>query len=146
VTGGGLEALYQGLLLEHARTPRNFRALDGAHKGEARNRVCGDGFEVYVQLDGDRIADIAFQGTGCAISVASASLMTEQVKGTTVAGARTSIDLLLRMLATPPGTRVDDLDALTALEGVRQFPVRIRCATLAWEALREALRSQPLGR
>lgn len=138
-----LQTLYDGVIRDHARAPRNFRVLEHAHKGEASNRMCGDRFEVYLRLTDETIADVGFQGTGCAISVASASLMTEQLKGATVTRAQQIFDRLRQMLATPPGTRPDDLEALTALAGVRLFPTRIRCATLAWEAFRDALRSHP---
>jgi nitrogen fixation NifU-like protein len=143
VSADELQRLYDELIRDHARAPRNFRVLEGAHKVEAHNRMCRDRLEVYVELTGDRITDISIQGAGCAISVASASMMTEQVKGTTIAAARELFDRLRQMLETPPGTRVDDLETLTALAGVRLFPTRIRCAMLAWEALRDAFRSQP---
>jgi nitrogen fixation NifU-like protein len=147
VIADGLQELYHGVILDHARHPRNFRAIDGARKGTASNRMCGDRFEVYLRLTNETIADVGFQGTGCAISMASASLMTELAKGATIADARKLFDRLQQMLATPPGQRIDDdLGALTALSGVRQFPVRIRCATLAWEALRDALPAQLTSR
>jgi nitrogen fixation NifU-like protein len=135
----GLDELYQEVILEHTRRPRNFRAIDGARKAEGDNPMCGDRLTVYVALERDAIIDASFQGTGCAICKASASMMTECVKGKTITEAHTLSDRLQRMLVTPPGAPVDQLGALTALAGVRQFPVRIKCATLAWQALRAAL-------
>jgi nitrogen fixation NifU-like protein len=146
VSADELQALYDEVIRDHARTPRNFRVPEDARKGEAHNRMCGDRFEVYVRLAGETIADVGFQGTGCAISIASASLMTERVKGIPVADAVALFDRLRQMLATPPGTCVDGPEALIALGSVRLFPTRIRCATLAWEALRDALRAQPASR
>jgi nitrogen fixation NifU-like protein len=146
VIASGLEKLYHGVILDHARQPRNLRVIEGALKGEASNRMCGDRFEVYLLLAGETIVDVGFQGAGCAISMASASLMTEHVKGTTVGDARTLYDQLQMMLTAPPAAAVEDLGALTALSGIRQFPIRIRCATLAWEALREAFPSQLTSR
>jgi nitrogen fixation NifU-like protein len=135
----GLDELYQEVILDHTRRPRNFRVIEQARRGEGHNPLCGDHISVYVRIEHDVIADISFQGTGCAICKASASLMTESVKGKTTTDAQALSDRLQRMLAAPPERPLDQLGALTALSGVRQFPVRIQCATLAWHALRAAV-------
>lgn len=134
-----LHELYEELILDHNRRPRNFRVLEGGRKAEGYNRMCGDRFTVYVSVDEDVVTDVSFQGTGCAISRASASLMTESVKGRTVGDVSTLFTRLQQMLAAPPGAPVDHLGALAALAGVRQFPVRIKCAVLAWHALHAAV-------
>jgi nitrogen fixation NifU-like protein len=135
----GLEELYQETILDHTRRPRNFRIIEGACKAEGHNPLCGDRLTVYVRIERDVITDASFQGTGCAICKASASLMTESLKGKPVADALTLSDRLQAMLAMPPGRPLDQLGALTALAGVRQFPFRIKCALLAWHALRRAV-------
>ena len=136
-----LHELYQQTILDHNRRPRNFRAIEGAPNAEGHNPLCGDRVTVYVRVEDDVVTDAGFQGTGCAITMASASLMTESVKGNTVADVRALSDRLQRMLAMAPGSPVDHLGALTALAGVRQFPIRVKCATLAWQALQDALDS-----
>jgi nitrogen fixation NifU-like protein len=137
-----LHDLYQHVILDHNRHPRNFRAVDGAATAEGYNRMCGDRVTVYVRVDAGVIADVGFQGSGCAISRASASLMTESVRDQTVADAAALIDRLRQTLLSPPGSAVDHLGTLAPLAGVRQFPIRIKCATLAWDALRAALAGQ----
>ncbi len=137
-----LHDLYQDVILDHNRNPRNFRALEGAASGEAFNRMCGDRVTAYVRVDAGVIADVGFQGSGCAISRASASLMTEAVREKTVADATALIERLQLALVLPPGSGVDDLGELAPLAGVRQFPIRIKCAMLAWDALRTALAGQ----
>jgi nitrogen fixation NifU-like protein len=141
-----LRDLYQDVILDHHRRPRNFRALEGAASGEAFNRLCGDRVTVYVRVDAGVIADVGFQGSGCAISQASASLMTEAVRQRTVADAAALIAQLQEALALPPGSGADHLGTLAPLAGVRQFPIRIKCALLAWDALRAALVGQPTRR
>jgi len=137
-----LGELYQELILEHARAPRNYRELASAHhKAEGFNPLCGDRFTVYVQIEGDTIRDIAFQGSGCAISKASASMMTQSVKGKT---EREAEELFVRFhnLVTGRNSAEDDdagLGKLSVFSGVAQFPVRVKCATLAWHTLRAAL-------
>src|SRR5215467_1302914 len=137
-----LGELYQELILEHARAPRNYRELARAHhKAEGFNPLCGDRFTVYVQIEGDTIRDIAFQGSGCAISKASASMMTQSVKGKT---EREAEELFVRFhnLVTGRNSAEDDdagLGKLSVFSGVAQFPVRVKCATLAWHTLRAAL-------
>ena len=136
-----LDELYREVILDHNRAPRNFGELDGADRVvEGVNPLCGDRMTLYVKLDGDRIEDIRFQGTGCAISVASSSLMTERVRGASVDESMQLYDKVHEMLtgSEPPA---DDLDKLAALAGVRQYPTRVKCASLAWHALRTALAS-----
>lgn len=142
-----LRALYQEVILDHYKHPRNFGSLDEPmRRVEGYNPLCGDSLVLYVRLNGDdRIDDIAFEGQGCAISTASASLMTEAVKGRTLAEAE-EIVRRFHTLLTAGGRDVEvseeldgDLGKLEALSGVREYPVRIKCATLAWHALRSAL-------
>ena len=135
-----LTDLYQEVILDHNRRPRNFRVLDDAtHQAEGYNPLCGDRLNLFLKLDGDVIADVGFQGSGCAISKASASLMTDSVKGRAIADARALFDRFHRMVTTPPDVEVEDLGKLSALAGVREFPVRVKCASLAWHTLRAAL-------
>lgn len=136
----GLNDLYQEVILDHNRRPRNFRAIDGAsHRAEGHNPLCGDRLSLYLQIDDGRIADVAFQGSGCAISKASASLMTDAVKGQPIGAARDLFERFHRMVTTPPDQPVEDLGKLAVLAGVREFPVRVKCASLAWHTLKAAL-------
>jgi nitrogen fixation NifU-like protein len=135
-----LDDLYQEVILDHNRRPRNFRVLEHAtHQAEGYNPLCGDRLNLFLELDGDRIADVGFQGSGCAISKASASMMTDCVKGAAVADARALFERFHRMVTTPPDQEVEDLGKLSALAGVREFPVRVKCASLAWHTLKAAL-------
>ena len=135
-----LSDLYQEVILDHNRRPRNFRVLEHAtHQAEGYNPLCGDRLSLFLTLDGDVITDVGFQGSGCAISKASASLMTDCVKGAAVADARALFDRFHRMVTTPPDVEVEDLGKLSALAGVREFPVRVKCASLAWHTLKAAL-------
>jgi nitrogen fixation NifU-like protein len=135
-----LNELYQEVILDHNRRPRNYRRLEGAsHHAEGYNPLCGDRVTVFVQIDGDRISDVAFEGSGCAISKASASLMTDRVKGTTVAEARDLFERFHRMVTTPADQEVEEMGKLSALAGVREFPVRVKCASLAWHTLKAAM-------
>src|SRR5215472_17361202 len=134
-----LRDLYQEVILEHSKHPRNFRVLAEAnHKAEGFNPLCGDHFTIYVDMKDDSINDIAFQGAGCAISKASASMMTQSLKGK---NAREAEELFTRFhdLVTGHGSS-DALGKLAAFSGVSEFPLRVKCATLAWHALRAALR------
>ena len=133
-----LSDLYQEVILDHNRRPRNFHAIEDGRKAEGYNPLCGDKLTVYLCVDNDRIVDVAFQGSGCAISKASASLMTDIVKGKTIAEAEALFERFHRMVTTPADLPVEDLGKLSVLAGVRQFPVRVKCATLAWYALRAA--------
>jgi len=138
----GLEDLYQEVILDHNRQPRNFRVLDSARKAEGFNRICGDHLTVYLRVDEGVITDASFQGSGCAISRASASLMTESVKGKTVTDAAALFERFQDMITAPPDSAPAQLGALVALAGVRQFPIRASCACLPWHTLRAALDSR----
>jgi nitrogen fixation NifU-like protein len=130
-----LEALYRDVILDHNRQPRNFRHLETASKAEGYNPLCGDRLTLYLRIEDGRILEAAFQGFGCAIAKASASLMTEHVKGKTVEEAEALFERLERMVTAPAGAPIDELGALSALAGVRRFPVRVKCATLPWKTL-----------
>jgi nitrogen fixation NifU-like protein len=135
-----LTELYQDIILDHNRRPRNFRALPAAkHRATGNNPLCGDRVTVAVETAGDTIADIAFEGTGCAISTASASMMTEALKGKSVAEARRIFDRFHALLTSGAGEGSEELGSLAAFAGVREFPMRVKCATLAWHAFRAAL-------
>lgn len=134
-----LADLYRDVILDHNRSPRNFGRLEPcSHSAQGFNPLCGDKLIVYLNVDEGRIAEVGFEGSGCAISVASSSLMTEAVKGLAEDEAR---DLFERMRALLSGDdkTAGELGKLTALAGVRQFPSRVKCASLAWHALRAAL-------
>jgi len=145
-----LSDLYQQIIVDHNRSPRNFKKLTHpTREAEGANPLCGDQIKLEVELAGDRIADIGFQGTGCAISQASASLLTGAVQGKSTADAQELFRQVHAMLTSAPGTAVDTakLGKLAALAGVRQFPVRVKCASLPWHTLRAALESaaQPVS-
>ncbi len=137
-----LRELYQELILEHSKAPRNYGVLATAnHQAEGYNPLCGDHFTVYLDLEGDSIRDISFQGSGCAISKAAASTMTQSVKGTTKAEAERIFNQF-HMLVTgqlPTNGNRAELGKLAAFSGVCEFPVRVKCATLAWHTLNAAL-------
>jgi nitrogen fixation protein NifU and related proteins len=134
--------LYQSVILDHNRAPRNFHPMQGADReAEGYNPLCGDHLKVWLRLDGDRIVDVSFQGSGCAISKASASLMTTAVKGKTREEAKKVFESFHRMV-TGQGGPADDLPPrLAVFAGVREFPIRVKCATLSWHALKTALES-----
>jgi nitrogen fixation NifU-like protein len=135
-----LSELYQEVILDHNKRPRNFRAIEApSHHAEGYNPLCGDRLKLFVTVEGDRIADLAFQGSGCAISKASASLMTDALKGLTVGEAQQLFERFHRMVTTPPDVPVEDLGKLSVFAGVREFPVRVKCASLAWHTLKAAL-------
>jgi nitrogen fixation protein NifU and related proteins len=135
-----LSDLYQEVILDHNKRPRNFRTIESpSHHAEGYNPLCGDRLHLFLNLDGDTITEVAFQGSGCAISKASASLMTDAVKGRTVTEARALFEQFHRMVTTPPDQPVEDLGKLSVLAGVREFPVRVKCASLAWHTLKAAL-------
>jgi nitrogen fixation NifU-like protein len=135
-----LSDLYQEVILDHNKRPRNFRAIEApSHHAEGYNPLCGDRLKLFVTVEGDRIADLAFQGSGCAISKASASLMTDALKGLTVGEAQQLFERFHRMVTTPPDVPVEDLGKLSVFAGVREFPVRVKCASLAWHTLKAAL-------
>jgi nitrogen fixation NifU-like protein len=133
-----LEALYQTIILDHNRRPQNFRAMaDATAHAEGVNPMCGDQLTVWLKLDDERVVDVSFQGTGCAISKASASLMTAAVKGKTRTEAE-GVFAEFHSMVTGHGAG-DHLGALKALSGVSRFPLRVKCASLAWHALKSAL-------
>jgi nitrogen fixation NifU-like protein len=134
-----LEELYQEVILDHNRRPRNFRAIEDGRKAEGYNPLCGDRITVYLRLNDGVIADASFQGAGCAISKASASLMTDSVKGKTLAEAEALFERFHRMITAAPETPPGDLGKLSVLSGVRRFPIRVKCATLAWHTFRAAV-------
>jgi nitrogen fixation NifU-like protein len=139
-----LKDLYRDVIVDHNRNPRNYRPMPDADRhADGFNPLCGDKLTVFVKLDGDRISDVSFDGSGCAISVASASLLTESVKGRTVAEAEQHFgkmhDLLTRDDAD---VDVASLGKLGALSGVREFPARVKCASLCWHTLEAALHQQ----
>lgn len=137
-----LRELYQQVILEHSRSPRNFRELENADRtAEGYNPLCGDQLRLYVILEGDKIVDISFKGSGCAISKASASLMTGAVKGKTMAEAEALFARFREMLTSEHDAAIDEeaMGKLAVLGGVREFPVRVKCATLAWHTLHAAL-------
>lgn len=146
MSGGALSDLYGEVILDHSRHPRHFGKLPEANRtAHGNNPLCGDQFTVYAEVEGDRIRNLSFEGSGCAISTASASLMSEALNGKTLEEARALHDSFQGYLtsawqgggasAEPPET----LGKLAALGGVRRFPMRVKCATLAWHALRSAL-------
>lgn len=138
-----LQDLYRELILDHARKPRNFRRLENAtHTAEGINPLCGDKLRLYLVVDsGEKVKDIGFEGSGCAISMASASLLTETVSRMSVADADACFSVVTARLAGggDAAPNAFDLDKLRALDGVREHPSRIKCATLAWHALHAAL-------
>lgn len=136
---GDLRELYQEVIFDHNRQPRNFRALaDADQVAQGHNPLCGDQLTVYLRIENDAIADVSFEGHGCAISKASASLMTEAVKGRPVAEVEALFrDFHALLTDVPPADR--DFGKLQALAGVRDFPARVKCATLAWHTLHNAL-------
>lgn len=143
--------LYQDIILDHGRKPRNFHAMEHpSHFAHGHNPLCGDRVTVYLELDGDRIKDVSFEGRGCAISTASASLMTEVLKGKTLAEAD---ELFKAFHAEVTGGDIpaveeklqDDFERLAPLEGVKAYPARVKCATLAWHAFEAALKNGAVG-
>ena len=137
-----LRELYQEMILDHHKMPRNYHSLPEAnHTAHGFNPLCGDKVAVYVVLEGDIIRDISFVGSGCAISTASSSIMTEAIKGKTIEEAKAIFQQFHELVtsetdATPD---LDELGKLAIFRGVREFPVRVKCATLAWHVLQAAL-------
>ena len=139
-----LRELYQDTILDHSKKPRNFREIPGASaKAVGHNPLCGDRVTVYLRLDDGNIADIAFIGQGCAISKASASLMTDAVKGKSKAEATRLFERFRKMVTGRPGDPIDaSLGKLAVLSGVCEFPVRVTCASLPWHTLQAALEAK----
>jgi len=137
-----LRDLYQEVILDHSKRPRNFHAMpDADRKAEGYNPLCGDRETVFLDLDGDVLKDVSFQGAGCAISTASASMMTESVKGKTRAEADALFERFHDLITGKPGggAASPELGKLTVFSGVREYPVRVKCATLPWHTLKAAL-------
>jgi nitrogen fixation NifU-like protein len=135
-----LHELYQELILDHSRTPRNFGVLPDANRqAEGYNPLCGDKVKVYTVIENGKVKDIRFDGVGCAISTASASLMTEILKGKTEAEVKKLFDVLHSMLTGKANASDAELDKLVVLSGVTQFPMRVKCATLPWHTMIAAL-------
>ena len=135
-----LTDLYQEVILDHNRRPRNFHALANAsHRAEGYNPLCGDRLTLYLSVSEGVITEAAFEGAGCAISKASASMMTEPLKGKTLAEADALFQRFHRMVTTPPDQPVEDMGKLSSLAGVREFPIRVKCASLAWHTFKAAL-------
>ncbi|HMC82654.1 MAG TPA: SUF system NifU family Fe-S cluster assembly protein [Candidatus Polarisedimenticolia bacterium] len=134
-----LRDLYQEVILDHSKRPRNFRQMEKADRlAEGFNPLCGDRVTVFLKLEDGRIGDISFQGSGCAISTASASMMTERLKGKTLSEAETLFSGFHDLLTGKPSAG-GDLGKLAVFSGVCEFPIRVKCATLAWHTLRAAL-------
>lgn len=137
--------LYQQVILDHNKKPRNFKALDHANRTqEGYNPLCGDQLTLYLEMDGDVIKDVSFQGQGCAISKASASMMTTAIKGKTKEEAEQLFSEFHRMVKGDLDTEAEahHLGRLTILAGVREFPARVKCASLSWHTLHAALEGQ----
>lgn len=137
-----LRDLYQEVILDHSKRPRNFHAMPEAdRKAEGYNPLCGDRETVYLDLEGDVLKDVSFQGAGCAISTASASMMTESVKGRTRSEAEALFARFHELITGSNGEKASgpELGKLTVFSGVREYPVRVKCATLPWHTLKAAL-------
>jgi len=139
-----LKALYQEIILDHNRNPRNFRAIEGADRTvEGYNPLCGDHYTIYVKFDGERIADISFKGSGCAISKASASIMSSILKGKTKEEAERLFELFHSLVKGELDVkgRLEEFGKLAAFAGVSEFPARVKCASLAWHSMHGALQA-----
>ncbi len=145
-----MRELYQEVILDHHRRPRNYRKIEQANRrSEGYNPLCGDRITVYVLVEGDVIRDIAFEGSGCAICTASASVMTETLKGRTIADAEAIFGKFHEVVTGDPTEKPDatGMGKLAVFFGVREFPVRVKCATLAWHTLHAALsgKAEPIS-
>ncbi len=138
-----LRELYQEVILDHYKKPRNFHRMADAHRtAEGYNPLCGDKVIIYLKMEGDVVKDLSFEGSGCAISTASASLMTESMKGKTLKEAEEIFKNFHNMLTKESHGPPTDLGKLAVFSGVREFPIRVKCATLAWHTLRAALENR----
>lgn len=139
-----LRELYQELILDHSKKPRNYREMPNANrKVEGFNPLCGDHFTVYMDLEGETVKDVSFQGSGCALSKASASMMTQALKGKTKADAEALFERFHNLVTgKTPGTDAESLGKLAVFSGVSEFPVRVKCASLAWHAMKAAIEGQ----
>jgi nitrogen fixation NifU-like protein len=138
-----LRELYQATILGHNKKPRNYRVMeDATHEADGHNPLCGDALTLYARVDGDgNLEEVTFQGTGCAISKSSASLMTDHVKGKTLEAVQADFDRFHELVTSSPSeeANTEGMGKLTVFAGVREYPMRVKCATLAWHALRAAL-------
>jgi len=142
-----LSELYQQVILDHNKKPRNFKKLETAnHIAEGYNPLCGDHLTVYLNLEGDAVKEITFEGTGCAISKAAASMMTQAVKGKSKEDAERLFEEFHRMVKgeLDEDVETNHLGNLKIFSGVREFPVRVKCATLPWHTLHAALHNEPV--
>lgn len=142
----GLRELYQEVILDHSKKPRNFREIENTeYQAKGYNPLCGDRITVFAAVKDGTIVDISFQGNGCAISTASASMMTESLKGKSVEEAETLFGKFHELVTgkLPPEEGTEDLGKLAVFAGVQEFPIRVKCATLAWHTLRAALEKRP---
>ncbi|MDA0702096.1 MAG: SUF system NifU family Fe-S cluster assembly protein [Proteobacteria bacterium] len=140
-----LQDLYQEIIIDHSKRPRNFGPLEGANRhAEGDNPLCGDQIKVHLIVDGDTVRDVRFEGRGCAISTASASVMTDTIKGKPVAEVKALFEQFHRLVMgeEEPGSDVLEVDRLGAFAGVRDYPMRVKCATLCWHTMNAALEGQ----
>ena len=139
-----LRELYQEMILDHYRKPRNFGKLgEGTRHAEGYNPLCGDKVTVFIALDGDSITDVAFEGSGCAICMASSSIMTEALKGKTISEAEALFGRFHDLVTGEPDTdTIDALGKLAVFAGVREYPIRVKCATLPWHTMQAAVESK----
>ena len=142
-----LRDLYQEVILDHAKKPRNFRAIDApSAQADGFNPLCGDRATIFLKLDGDLLSDVAFKGAGCSISTASASIMTEAIRGKTRAEAEAIFDRFHKLVTGDPSKAAEDkgpdLGKLAVFAGVCEFPARVKCASLAWHTMKAALDGQ----
>lgn len=140
-----LRELYQTMILDHNKNPRNFRSLeDATGQADGHNPLCGDQLTVYIRVDDGLVEDVAFEGSGCAISKASASLMTEFAKGRSVDEVQRTFEQFHHLLTAPVNEEIDtaELGKLAVFSGVREFPMRVKCATLAWHTLNSAIEAK----
>lgn len=141
-----LRELYQEVILDHFKRPRNFHAMpDCTHEADGYNRLCGDKLHVYLKIKDGLIQDASFSGQGCAISTASASMMTDELRGKTLDQAKTLFTQFHEVVTTPPDhdpEHLDELGKLGVFAGVREFPVRVKCASLAWHTMQAAIDKQ----
>lgn len=141
----GLRDLYQEVILDHNKNPRNFHKLENANrKADGTNPLCGDHYTIYLKIEDGRVVDIAFEGSGCAISKSSASIMSQEVKGKTVEEAEKIFQLFHKVVTGEADAldHLEELGKLAAFAGVAEFPIRVKCATLAWHALHTALTAE----
>jgi nitrogen fixation protein NifU and related proteins len=141
-----MRELYQEAILDHNRKPRNFRKLDRASRtAEGYNPLCGDKVKIYLRIENDRVSDVSFEGSGCAISIAAASMMTESIKGRTLSAVHRLFEKFHALLTAKAaaGSESNELGKLVVFAGVREFPIRVKCATLPWHVLRAAIENKP---